>query len=50
MPRLMPTWLIFAALGAIAITAVLVGLLYAVNLPNYGPEQRTGDGDGAGGE
>jgi hypothetical protein len=29
----MPNWLIFAALGAIAVTALLVAVLYRINLP-----------------
>ena len=30
----MPVWLIFAALGAIGVTALLVLVLYRINLPN----------------
>lgn len=49
MPRHMPTWLIFAALGAIGITAVLVWVLYAINLPNLAAK-RGDEADGGGGE
>jgi hypothetical protein len=36
----MPIWLIFAALVTIGVTALLVAVLYRINLPAERPEQR----------
>lgn len=36
----MPTWLIFAALGAIGVTALLVAVLYRINSPATEPQGR----------
>jgi len=41
----MPIWLIFAALATIAVTGLLVWLLYRINLPGAGRDQ---SGDEAG--
>lgn len=45
----MPIWLIFASLGAIGVTALLMALLYRINAPLLERRDGTspaGDGDG----
>ena len=39
----MPTWLIFAILITIAVTALLVAVLYRINLPLLRQDEREGD-------
>ncbi len=42
MTRLMPTWVIIAALATIGVTALLTGVLYRLNAPTL----KRGDADG----
>lgn len=45
----MPMWLILAALGTIAVTALLVAVLWRINLPMVGgqaTERQSSDPDG----
>lgn len=44
----MPTWIIAAAIGSIAITAVLTLVLYRLNLPLLEQAKRDGAGTGDG--
>jgi hypothetical protein len=42
----MPGWIIAAALGSIAITAILTFVLWRMNLPMLERNKREGDGSG----
>ena len=43
----MPIWLIFAALVTIGVTALLVAVLYRINLPAVQPDAGRRQGEGA---